>query len=64
VDGTLRVLGNAYDALALFTLGISMALPDLPPLDAATAKVVVCLIGVKLIVNPMLADLLVDIIGE
>jgi predicted permease len=63
LDATLETLGNAYDALALFTLGMSMAVPDLPPLDGPTTKVVVCLIAVKLIVNPMVADLLVDMVG-
>jgi hypothetical protein len=34
VGAVLESLGNVYDALALFTLGMAMAVPNLPPLDA------------------------------
>ena len=59
IGRVLESLGNVYDALALFTLGMAMSVPNLPPLSPSDGKIVLGLIVVKLIVSALLANLFV-----
>ena len=62
--GILKTLGDAYDALALFTLGLSMSTPNLPSYTPPTAKVAALLIGAKLVVDPLLTMVFVQLLAK